>query len=155
MPFTRRHVVAGLSALPLAGLARPALAGIDLTTMGAGGARLYAVAHAPLALEVGDEVIYFDPAEQSFADVPAPTAIVITHAHGDHYNEANLVRLAGDSVPIIANADVVGKLPEALKARATAMKNGDTSTVAGLAIACGVAAAAIATSAIAGRRLIG
>lgn len=134
MPLTRRQVTAGLAALPIASLVRPAFAGVEITTPGAGGAWLRPVGHASLALQVGREVLYFDPAEQSFADLPAPTAIVITHAHGDHYNESNLVKLAGDSVPLVVNEDVFGKLPEALKARATAMKNGDTGTVAGLPI---------------------
>ena len=119
----RRTVIAGLSALPLAALARPAFAADTLATS-AGDLAVHPVAHASLAFTFGNEVIYVDPAENSFAGLPAATAIVITHAHPDHFNADNLVKLAGDVATLVVNEDVFGKLPEALKSRATALANG-------------------------------
>jgi L-ascorbate metabolism protein UlaG (beta-lactamase superfamily) len=129
----RRTILAGLATLPILAAVRPALAQDKVATAG-GDISIHPVAHASLALGFGAEVFYVDPAENSFEGLPAPTAIFITHAHGDHYNDANLAKLAGDKVPIYVNEDVFGKLPDALKARATAMKNGDSATVNGVAI---------------------
>lgn len=134
MQIPRRHVLAGLSALPLVGLTRPGLAGINVATDGAGGATVRPVAHASLALMLGDQTIYVDPAENSFSGLPSPTAIVITHAHPDHFNADNLARLAGAGVAILVNEDVLGKLPEALKGQATALANGASGTIAGVPV---------------------
>ena len=133
----RRTILAGLAALPALAAIRPAFAQDKADTIATSGGEfgIHPVMHASLALTFGAEVFYLDPAENSFEGLPAPTAIFITHAHGDHYNEANLARLAGDAVPIYVNEDVFGKLPEALKSHATAMKNGDSTTVNGIAVA--------------------
>ena len=129
----RRTIIAGLAALPVLATLRPSLAEDKVAAAG-GDISIHPVMHASLALGFGAEVFYLDPAENSFAGLPAPTAIFITHAHGDHYNEANLAKLAGAAVPIYANEDVFGKLPDALKSHATAMKNGDSATVNGIAV---------------------
>ncbi len=132
----RRTILAGLAVLPLLATIRPGFAQETAETIATSGGDIgiHPVMHASLALSFGDEVFYVDPAENSFEGLPAPTAIFITHAHGDHYNEANLVTLAGAAVPIYVNEDVLSKLPEALKSRATAMKNGDSATVNGIAV---------------------
>jgi L-ascorbate metabolism protein UlaG (beta-lactamase superfamily) len=129
----RRTILAGLAALPVLASIRPAFAAETVATSG-GEIGIHPVMHASLALSFGDQVFYVDPAENSFDGLPAPTAIFITHAHGDHYNADNLVKLAGDSVPVYVNADVFEKLPEGLKARATALKNGESTTVNGIAV---------------------
>lgn len=132
----RRTILAGLAALPLITAIRPAFAQAapEVIASSGGDIGIHPVMHASLALSFGDQVFYVDPAEKSFAGLPAPTAIFITHAHGDHYNEANLVALAGDSVPIVVNGDVYDKLPEALKARATSLENGASTEVNGIAV---------------------
>ena len=129
----RRTILAGLAALPVLASIRPAFAAETVATSG-GEIGIHPVMHASLALGFGDQVFYVDPAENSFDGLPAPTAIFITHAHGDHYNAENLVKLAGDEVPVYVNADVFEKLPEGLKARATALKNGESTTVNGIAV---------------------
>lgn len=129
----RRTILAGLAALPVLASIRPAFAAETVATSG-GEIGIHPVMHASLALGFGDQVFYVDPAENSFDGLPAPTAIFITHAHGDHYNADNLAKLAGDSVPVYVNADVFEKLPEGLKARATALKNGESTTVNGIAV---------------------
>jgi L-ascorbate metabolism protein UlaG (beta-lactamase superfamily) len=133
----RRTILAGLAALPALATIRPgfAQAAADSIATSAGELGIHPVAHASLALSFGDQVFYLDPGENDFAGLPAPTAIFVTHAHGDHYNEANLLKLAGDSVPVFSNEDVAGKLPEALKARATGMANGASAEVNGIAVA--------------------
>lgn len=132
----RRTILAGLAALPVVTAIRPSFAqdGADTIPTSGGDVGIHPVMHASLALTFGDQVFYMDPAENSFEGLPAPTAIFITHAHPDHYNPDNLAKLAGDAVPVYVNEDVGSKLPEALKARATAMKNGDSATVNGVPV---------------------
>lgn len=132
----RRTILAGLAALPLVTAIRPAFAqdAAETIATSAGDVGIHPVMHASLALSFGDQVFYLDPAENSFEGLPAPTAIFITHAHGDHYNADNLVKLAGDSVPVYANEDVAGKVPEALKARTTGLANGASATVNGITV---------------------
>ena len=60
-------------------------------------------------------------------------AILVTHEHGDHYDAPTLEAIAGDA-PLIVNPAVYDLLPEALKANATAMANGDAGEVTGLPI---------------------
>jgi L-ascorbate metabolism protein UlaG (beta-lactamase superfamily) len=132
----RRTILAGLAALPLVTAIRPAFAAGTVETIATAGGDvgIHPVMHASLALSFGDQVFYIDPAENDFAGLPAPTAIFITHAHGDHYNAENLVKLAGDSVPVYANPDVAGQVAEALKARTTALANGESATVNGITV---------------------
>ena len=105
----------------------------DTLSTSAGDVGIHPVQHASLALSFGDEVFYIDPADASYADLPAPTAIFITHGHGDHYNAAALEALGGDA-PIYVNPDVYEQLPEALKSRATALANGDEAEVNGVPV---------------------
>jgi L-ascorbate metabolism protein UlaG (beta-lactamase superfamily) len=132
----RRTILAGLTALPALAAFRPAFAQAAADTIPTAGGEvgIHPVMHASLALSFGDQVFYLDPAENSFEGLPAPTAIFITHAHGDHYNADNLAMLAGDAVPVYVNEDVFAQLPEALQSHATAMKNGDSATVNGIAV---------------------
>jgi L-ascorbate metabolism protein UlaG (beta-lactamase superfamily) len=132
----RRTILAGLAALPALAAIRPTFAqeSADMISTSGGDVGIHPVMHASLALTFGDQVIYIDPAKNSFEGLPAPTAIFITHAHGDHYDPDNLAKVAGATVPIWTNEDVYGKLPEALKAQSTALKNGDSATVNGIAV---------------------
>lgn len=131
----RRTILAGFAALPILAAIRPAFAASDTLATSAGDVGIHPVAHASLALTFGTEVIYVDPAEESFAGLPAATAILITHAHGDHFNPENLVKLAGDTAPILVNEDVFAKLPEALKSRAKALKNGESGMLGSIPVA--------------------
>jgi len=132
----RRTVLAGMTALPLVG-ALPSFAqstAQDTIPTSAGDVTITPVHHASLLLSFGNEVIYVDPAEADFSALPAATAILITHAHGDHLDPETLTKVAGDTAPILTTAEVAGKLPEALKARATVVANGASTTFAGVPV---------------------
>jgi L-ascorbate metabolism protein UlaG (beta-lactamase superfamily) len=96
---------------------------------------IHPVDHASLVLEWGDKVIYVDPVGGStlYEGLPVATAILITHGHGDHFDLPTLEAIAGDAV-LVTNGNVFEQLPEALKANATAMANGDQGTVADVPI---------------------
>lgn len=133
--LTRRTVLAGLSTLPAIAAIRPAFAqSPDTLATSAGDLVIHPVRHASLALQLGDTVLYVDPAEADFSALPAPSGILVTHAHGDHYNAAALETLAAGGVPIVVNPDVFEKLPESLKAQTSALANGATGEIAGIPV---------------------
>ncbi|WDR01542.1 MBL fold metallo-hydrolase [Devosia algicola] len=143
----RRHVIAGLSALPFASFAPfvshtfaqsgEAMLEGDIIETDDGNLTIHPVDHASLLLGWKDQVIYADPVggAERYANLPAPTAIVITHGHGDHFDVPTLEAIAAGGIPLITNQDVFEKLPDALKPNATGMANGDEGVLNGLSIA--------------------
>lgn len=133
----RRAAVLGLAALPLAAAIRPALAITpDTVSTSAGDVAIYPVRHASLVLSFGAETLYIDPANGPalYEGLPPPTAILITHGHGDHFDIATLNAIAGDSARILTSEEVLARLPGPLKPRATALPNGATGAIAGLPV---------------------
>jgi len=133
----RRAAVLGLAALPLAAAIRPVLAATpDMVATAGGDLTIHPVRHASLVLSFGAQTLYLDPAggPSLFEGLPPPTAILITHGHGDHFDVATLNAIAGDSAPILTSEEVLGRLPAALKPRATALSNGASGEVAGLPV---------------------
>ena len=137
----RRDLVAGMAILPLmpwgvtTAFAQDNGAGMNGDTIqtSAGDLVIHPVDHASLVLVHGDQAIYVDPVGGAarYEGLPAPTAILITHGHGDHFDVPTLEAIAAD-VPLLTNQDVFDKLPEALKANASPIANGAETTFAGL-----------------------
>lgn len=137
----RRTILSALAGLPLVMLAgaqfSPLLAQdtdmADTIATDQGDLTIHPVDHASLVLHWGDHVIYVDPVggAERYATLPAPTAILITHGHGDHFDLPTLEAIAS-GVPIVANVEVFDKLPEALKANATSIANGEEGEIAGI-----------------------
>jgi len=133
---TRRTFVAGMASLPFIGLATRAFAQSEDTAMSdtiatsLGDLRIHPVDHASLVLEWDGQAIYVDPVGGAalYQDLPPPSAILITHGHGDHFDLPTLEAIAG-TAPLITNQDVFDQLPEALKANATALANGQDGTI--------------------------
>ena len=69
--------------------------------------------HATLALKWKNEVVYFDPSGDMglFKGVDAPTIILITDIHGDHFNLSTLNNLNAGGIQVIAPNAVVTQLP--------------------------------------------
>ncbi len=132
---SRRFVLMGLAALPIAAAATRALAvpAPDTIPTAAGDLVIQPLNHATLILSQGSHVLYIDPAKVDFSGQKPPTGILVTHAHGDHFDPDNLLKIAGKA-PIVVTAEVMGKLPAALKAQATVMNNGDTGTIDGIPV---------------------
>jgi L-ascorbate metabolism protein UlaG (beta-lactamase superfamily) len=68
-----------------------------------------------------------------YTAMPAPDLILVTDIHGDHMNADVLAAIAGDA-PIVAPQAVADKLPDDLKDQTEVLANGDTKTVADMAI---------------------
>jgi len=132
-----------MAAMPLASFAathltwaqETSLEGDTIPTSG-GDVTIHPIEHASLVLGYGDQVIYVDPvgAAALYEGLPAPTAILITHGHGDHFDVPTLEAIAG-SAPILTSQEVFDKLPEGLKANATAVANGGSADLNGLPVA--------------------
>jgi L-ascorbate metabolism protein UlaG (beta-lactamase superfamily) len=67
-----------------------------------------------------------------FTSLGTPDLILITHAHGDHFNVPVLSAVAGPNTVLAVPQAVYDGLPDALKAKATIMANGDNSVLAGI-----------------------
>jgi L-ascorbate metabolism protein UlaG (beta-lactamase superfamily) len=127
---SRRTVVAGMAGLPLLGMVRVSAQETDTISTSEGDLVIHPIDHASLVLEWGGQAIYVDPVGGStlYEGLPAATAILITHGHGDHFDVPTLEAIAGEAV-LVTNGEVYDQLPEALKANATAMSNGEEGTV--------------------------
>lgn len=143
----RRHIVIGMASLPLAavlsGALAPAFAQTEASTLDGdtlttadGDVIIHPVNHASLLLGWKDQVIYVDPVggASAYEGLPKPTAILITHGHGDHFDIPTLEAIA-PGLPILTTSEVFDKLPEALKANAKAIANGEESTLVDIPVA--------------------
>lgn len=94
------------------------------------------VSHASFVMTTPGPVIYCDPVggAGAYEGMPAPELILITHEHGDHYDEPTLTELAGEGVRIVANPAVAEMMPEGLRDKTTVLANGDSAEIAGLTI---------------------
>ena len=138
----RRTVIAAAAALPLFTLTggqilaqdSSALSGDSVATA-EGDIIVHPVQHASLVIGFGAQVIYVDPVggTEAYQGLPAPTAILITHGHGDHFDVPTLEAIAG-AAPILTNQDVFDKLPAALKGNAAAIANGADTELAGIPV---------------------
>ena len=141
MKQTRRHFMAASAAvvgsvvfLPYAARADSHSSDVFKTT--AGDITVHPVDHASFVMETPVGTIYSDPVGDaaSYADFPRPDLILVTHEHGDHYNAETLAALVGEDTKLITNPAVYGMLPDALKANATQVANGEETTFKALGI---------------------
>jgi L-ascorbate metabolism protein UlaG (beta-lactamase superfamily) len=109
----------------------------DTVTTKGGPLEIQPVDHASLVLSHGAQVIYVDPVGGAarYAGLKRPSAILITHEHGDHFDTATLEELVGTkSVPMVVSRGVLEKLPAALKAQSKALGYGDRETLNGVPV---------------------
>jgi len=88
-----------------------------------------------MVLSFTDQVLYVDPVGgvARYGELPRPTAVLITHEHGDHFDPDTLMGLIGGrSIPMIANRTAYEQMPAALKSMTGVLANGDTGQIAGV-----------------------
>jgi len=97
---------------------------------------VHPVSHASFVMETPGMVIYNDPVGggDAYSGYPAPDLILITHEHGDHYDVDTLTALVGDDTKLLTNPAVYDMLPEELKSKASAIANGESTTIGDIAI---------------------
>jgi L-ascorbate metabolism protein UlaG (beta-lactamase superfamily) len=123
-----------LTVLPFAARADGHAADIFPTANGA--IEIHPVAHASFVMKTPGGVIYVDPVGDaaSYANFPAADLVLITHEHGDHFNQDTLDALVGDSTVLIANPNVYEALPAAMQAKATKIANGEDTLFGDVAV---------------------
>jgi len=141
MHLTRRSVLqSGLigaaslaTAVPLSAWAQPAG---DTYPLDTGEITISPIAHASFVLKTPDLVIYNDPtgAKAAYDGHAAPDLILIGHQHDDHFLPPTLTAIATAKTKLVVNPTVMRLLPEELKAQATAIGNGERTTVGSVEI---------------------
>lgn len=131
--FVTAAAVGSITLVPFT--ARPAHHGPDVFKGAGGEIRVHPVSHASFVMETPIGTIYCDTVGDAaaYSDMPRPDLILITHRHGDHYDADTLAAIGG-SAPIVTTPDVLEMMPGDLKARTTAMANGDGMDWNGLKI---------------------
>ena len=137
MPTNRRDfLISGAAAMGTIGtatmmpfVARAGGHGGDVYKTANGAITIHPINHASFVMETPNGVIYVDPVGDAklYEAMPDPDHILITHHHGDHYQEETLTALP--SAPLLVNQEVMGMLSAGLKANATAISNGETGSM--------------------------
>ncbi len=139
-PSRRQFLVTGIGAAGVVTIlpytARAAAHSGDTFKTGAGPITIHPVHHASFVAETPAGVIYVDPVDgaDSYAAFAKPDLVLITHEHGDHYNQETLDGIVAEDTQIIANPAVFDMLPEAMQAQASAVQNGGTAMFKELSI---------------------
>ena len=94
------------------------------------------VSHASFVMSVPGLVIYNDPVggKALYEGQPAAGLVLITHEHQDHFEPDTLAAIVGADTKLVVNPSVMEKLPADLKAKATAIGNGENTTVGSVTI---------------------
>ena len=129
----------GAASLPgLAGLARAqdGSSGDAYDTARGGTLAIHPVQHASFVMGTPAGVVYGDPVGGAglHEGLPRPDLILLTHEHGDHCDVPTLEALVGDDTVLVTNPAVHGMLPEALKSKATAIVDGESTEALGTGI---------------------
>jgi L-ascorbate metabolism protein UlaG (beta-lactamase superfamily) len=95
------------------------------------------IGHASMILEWGKDVVYVDPVGTAdmFKGKPAPTLILVTHAHSDHFSTSTLDLFSTGNYAAFVPQAVKDLLKgNAIDPSAQVMKNGDVVSTGDLTI---------------------
>ena len=143
MPVTRRDTLqlgiaglAGLGATTFMPFQARAANAADSYKTDSGAIGIMPLSHASFVMTTPGLTIYNDPVggKELYDGQPAADLILITHEHGDHYDAETLAGIVGEKTKLVVNPAVMGMLSDDLKAKATAIGNGETTTVGDIAI---------------------
>jgi L-ascorbate metabolism protein UlaG (beta-lactamase superfamily) len=141
MHLTRRDTLqlglAGLTSITVMPFAARAQGKGDSYKTDNGEIMIIPIEHASFVMTMPDGlVIYNDPVggKAKFDGNPPPGLILITHEHQDHFEPETLAAIVGADTKLVVNPAVMEKLPADLKARATAIGNGESTTVGAIKI---------------------
>jgi L-ascorbate metabolism protein UlaG (beta-lactamase superfamily) len=97
---------------------------------------IYPILHGSVIFEWNDLNIYVDPWGDAslYEDQSAPNAILITHAHGDHYSLKTLQSLDTDGVTFVVPQSVAEQMPDQYSNQLQILANGQSMELDGVQI---------------------
>jgi L-ascorbate metabolism protein UlaG (beta-lactamase superfamily) len=91
--------------------------------------------HASLLMSWQDKTIYVDPTNTvALAGMPKADLILVTHAHGDHFNTTAINAVLGTNAVILTSQDVYNQLQAAQKPIARVLAYGASTNLLGLEV---------------------
>jgi len=101
-----------------------------------GSVTIHPVMHASLVLSEHNTNVYVDPSGDVslFKGLGAPSLIIVTDIHGDHFDVKAIEALKTPSTILVMPQVCADKLPEADKTNLVVLKNGDNTTKDGIEI---------------------
>src|ERR1043166_5084281 len=91
--------------------------------------------HASFVMSWKNTTIYVDPAPPAtFTGLPKADLVLVTHAHGDHFNTSTIDQIRATNAAIIVSQDVYDKLTSTEKILAKVLGYGATTNVLGIEI---------------------
>lgn len=104
---------------------------IDTIQTSNGDLEITFLGHGTLMFQYQDKVIHVDPVSQygDYSKLPKADLILITHAHGDHFEPETIAKIRKESTDIIVAPVLDGKVTGSIT-----MKNGDERIVQGFPI---------------------
>jgi L-ascorbate metabolism protein UlaG (beta-lactamase superfamily) len=109
----------------------PSTTTIDAT---GGPVTITAIQHASVQVEHAGKVIQVDPAQGDFSNAKPADLVLITDIHGDHLNPDIVAKIRKPGAPVVMPAAVKTQAGDKIAAPVEVMANGDSKTVAGIAI---------------------
>ena len=109
----------------------PSTTTIDATD---GPVTISAIQHASVQVEHAGKVIQVDPAQGDFSKAKPADLVLITDVHGDHLNPEIVAKVRKPGAPVVMPAAVKTQAGDKIPAPVEVMANGDSKTVAGIAI---------------------
>jgi len=130
-----KAIIPALFFLFVLGHAHAQIAAPDSISTKMGTLTIQPVQHASLVLKVGDLILYADPSgANNFQGMTAPSIILITDIHGDHFDVKTIEAVKAANTLLIVPQAVADKLPAADKGHVVILKNGDKTTQSGITI---------------------
>ncbi|MFD0917362.1 MBL fold metallo-hydrolase [Pseudahrensia aquimaris] len=97
---------------------------------------VHPISHASIVMETPKGTLYIDPVGDAaaYADFPDADFVLITHHHGDHFNQDTLNAVVKDKTVIMTNPKVGEDIADAMKAKNTVISNGESGEAMGIKI---------------------
>ena len=104
---------------------------VDVIKTSDGDIQITCIGHGTLMLSYAGKVIHIDPVSMyaDYTALPKADLVLVTHEHGDHLDAKAIDAVRKSDTKIVCNASSANALSAAI-----VMKNGDTQTIAGIAV---------------------
>jgi L-ascorbate metabolism protein UlaG (beta-lactamase superfamily) len=114
----------------------PSFTGDHLSTTNGGDIVIRPVNHASFVMSWNGKTIYNDPVGSAtlYASFPKADLILVSHSHGDHFNNTTLDAVRGPNCIILAPIGVYTNMTATLKGFTTVLTNGISTNVHGMTV---------------------